>query len=55
MKIVIASGVAVVVPEGCSDWDAACWINPGLLPDEYAVYDAVFLSANELRQVEEEE
>jgi hypothetical protein len=48
MRIVVHGDFAVAIPEGCSDWDAACWINPGLLPDEYKVMDVVFISKAEL-------
>jgi len=48
MRVVVAGDVAVLVPDGATDWDAAMWINPGLMPDEYQVFDVIHLTVRDL-------
>jgi len=53
MRIVVVGEVAVRVPEGASDWDAAMWVNPGILPDEFDAFELIDISLAEVRAVDE--
>lgn len=50
MRVVVVGECAVTVPEGCSDWQAAMWIIPGILPGEYLALDVVEISRSEVEK-----
>lgn len=55
MKAVVVQGVVLVMHDDVSSFDAACTVNPGVLPGEYEVMEVRFVSREDVQEISYEE
>jgi hypothetical protein len=54
MRVVIVGDKALILCEGVSEWGAAMLVNPGILPDEYRVFEGVMVTPAMLDRLDDD-